>query len=299
MTADSCGKLLRRHLSTQDIISAFNCFLSITQRAVNGHADRSQLRPAGSVGQIVRHGAHEVFAFGLATVCPLARPVKAPSLEDIRIVQMNGEVRDHSTKQRRLVAFDNQHKIRLLVDDLLSDLNLTAHRINCHQRAFDFQHLQQFRDRRDLVALLIDHDLTQRNVICTGPRADHMDGRFTARAIVTSSQSLAVDGDDLAITDFMQSRNPAQQALLELGRPNRCQHLIEPVVRRNAVRQIHEFGHPLPLQPTELGNCHKIIGSANHRTHRDRYNTQQRVSDLPATWIRQLRKVIAQLHTSL
>ena len=126
VASNGSGKLLARQLSTQNVITTFDRFLPVTQRAGDRHADRSQLRPAGGIGQVVRHGTHEGFAFGLATMCLLVRPVKTAAFEDVVITQVKGEVRDHSIKQSRLVAFDRQDIIRLLIHDRFSDFHLTA-----------------------------------------------------------------------------------------------------------------------------------------------------------------------------
>ena len=128
------------------------------QRAVDRHADRSQLRPAGCIGQVVRHNAHEGFAFGLATMCLLVRPVKTAAFEDVVITQVKGQVGDRSIKQCRLVAFDRQDIIRLLIHDRFSNFHLAAHRVDGDQRALDFQHLQQFRDA--VISLLFSSNTT-------------------------------------------------------------------------------------------------------------------------------------------
>jgi hypothetical protein len=79
----------------------------------------------------------------------------------------------------------------------------------------------------------------------------------------------------------------------------RRQHLIEPIVRGNAIREVQKLRQPLPLQPSELSDRHEVIRTADHGTDRDHDNRQQRVSDLPATWVRQLREVFLQLPTSV
>ena len=114
---------------------------------------------ARNFGQVVRHSAHEVFPFGFATVCFLVRPVKAVAFENIGIVQVNREVIDHSVVQSRLVAFDRQYIIRLLIHDRFSDLHLTTHRVDRDQRAFNLQHLQQFWDG-NVISLLFSSATT-------------------------------------------------------------------------------------------------------------------------------------------
>lgn len=44
--------------------------------------------------------------------------------------------------QRRLIAFERQDIVGLLIDDLLSDCALTAHGVDGDDRALDLQHRQ-------------------------------------------------------------------------------------------------------------------------------------------------------------
>ena len=76
----------------------------------------------------------------------------------------------------------------------------------------------KFGNRRDLVALLVDHRLTQAEMIGRGPGTDHVNGRLAGGFIVTASERLAVDGHHLSRRDFVQRGDPTQQAPFELGR---------------------------------------------------------------------------------
>ena len=71
--------------------------------------------------------------------------------------------------ERRLVLLDGQDVVGFGLTDLLGDLLLAAHRIDRDQCPGDLQQLQQFRNRRDLVGFLLDHDLTQRQLVLRGP----------------------------------------------------------------------------------------------------------------------------------
>ena len=55
-----------------------------------------------------------------------------------------------------LIAFDRQHVVGALITDCLRGLLLAMHGIQRHDRACQFQQLQEFRYRRDLVGILID-----------------------------------------------------------------------------------------------------------------------------------------------
>jgi hypothetical protein len=60
-----------------------------------------------------------------------------------------------------LIAFQRENVVGLLVDHLLGDLALAAHRINGHDRPLDRQHVQKLRDSNDFVRLFRDLDLPQ------------------------------------------------------------------------------------------------------------------------------------------
>ena len=68
-----------------------------------------------------------------------------------------------------LIRLDRQYIVGLRLDDLAGDLRLTAHGVDGHQAAGDIQQFQQLGDGGDLVALLIDDDLTQADVVGGGP----------------------------------------------------------------------------------------------------------------------------------
>ena len=58
----------------------------------------------------------------------------------------------------------------------------------------------------------------------------------------------------------MQGRDPTQQALLELGRLDRSQNRVEPIVRRDAGAEIEKLRQPLPLLAAEVGDGDEIVG---------------------------------------
>src|SRR5918994_2301295 len=54
--------------------------------------------------------------------------------------------------QGALVVLERENIVSLLVEDLARDGALAPHRVNGHDGAVDRQHVQQFRDRHDLVS---------------------------------------------------------------------------------------------------------------------------------------------------
>ena len=82
------------------------------------------------------------------------------------------------------------HPEAAAVDGLLRYLSLAAHRIDRDNRPFSTQHqqFQQFRNRHDLmvllIVLLIQDDLSKADGVGRGPDADHVDRRLAAYRII-------------------------------------------------------------------------------------------------------------------
>ena len=87
----------------------------------------------------------------------------------------------------RLVSFRRQAIVCFRLDDPPRNLGLTTHRVDGDERTCDFQHLQQFGNRRDLVTLGVHDDLSQTNMIGGRPGADHMDRRLTRCSVKTTA----------------------------------------------------------------------------------------------------------------
>jgi hypothetical protein len=138
----------------------------------------------------------------------------------------------------------------------------------------------------------VDHRLTQADVVRRGPGADQVDRRLARRRVEAPPQRLAVDGHHLPGGDLVQRGDPTQQTPLELRRHERGQHRVEPVVRRDAVRQVEKLLQPLPFLPAPLGDGDEIIGPRHNRTDRNGDDVDQRIRDLPPSRIGQRKEVI-------
>ena len=75
---------------------------------------------------------------------------------------------DIFTKFTLITLQDNQI-IRLLITGFFANFALDTHRINGHDRAFDLQQFQQFRDGRDLIGFVIRLALSEKEFLITGP----------------------------------------------------------------------------------------------------------------------------------
>ena len=137
--------------------------------------------------------------------------------------------------------------------------------------------------------------LSQTNAIRRRPGAHHVNRCLAAGRVETAAQRFAVDGNDLPAGNLMQRRDPTEQSFLELGRFDRGQNRVEPIVRRDAARQVEKPREPCAFRSAELGDGHKIIGSRDHGTDGNHDDVDQRIRHLSATWIREFGEVILNL----
>ena len=67
-----------------------------------------------------------------------------------------GEEQRRVLVQAGLIAFEREDIIRAFVDDTPGDLLLRPHGVDRHDRALKVEHVQELRDRRNLVGLSIN-----------------------------------------------------------------------------------------------------------------------------------------------
>ena len=193
--------------------------------------------------------------------------------------------RTFSVQRGRMALHRHQDVVGLRGDDVVSDLGLTAQRVDRHQTAGKFQDLQQLRDRGDRVAFVIDHHWAPRDPIGRGPRADHVNrglaaGRSEAARSLNDrvrglhpcsslggTDLLTVDRHDLTIADFVQSGDPTQQTLLELGGIDRREEGVEPIVRRKASTQIQKLRQPLLPGASPHGDGQAAMATKSSAPH--------------------------------
>ncbi len=170
------GETTGRDELAQDVIAIFTDRLAIALGDVDGNSNRLQTGPTRTVRQIFGNRTDHVVTSLLSAV-PffISRMVTHPDAREV-VLHMIREVVDDPLMQCGLVILDGQAKIRAHADDLLRDLGLTTHRVNSDHCARQFKHFQQFRNGRDLVALGVDDDLSQANVIRCRPSAHHVNG---------------------------------------------------------------------------------------------------------------------------
>ncbi len=89
-----------------------------------------------------------------------------------QLFQVVAEELSDLLKPLALIVFDGNHEVAFLGHDLLGDRLLAADGVNGHDRVGEVPSRQQFGNRRDLVGLVVGGDLTEREPLLAGPRAD-------------------------------------------------------------------------------------------------------------------------------
>lgn len=185
----------------------------------------------------------------------------------------------HRLGQRGLVVLDPDDVAGTLVDQLLHDRLLAAHRVHRHRGTAQVQSGQQLRNCGDLVALGLRPDLPQRHALAAVP-GRHQVQRPVGRA--RAAQRLAVDGDVLLRQTRADLRHPAAKAGLEPHRVQHREHPAERVVRCDALLEGQETPQPLQLELAPLAHIDPVLGAGRHRAQRRQPQFLQRVLEAPA-----------------
>ena len=146
-----------------------------------------------------------------------------------------------------MVGFERQHIVCLLVCDLGRDVFLAAHGVDGDDASLDVERAQQLGDRRDLVGLVVDFDLSQHQAVVRRPCADDIgDGRaFVQRA----AQRFAIDGDHIAGERRADALNPFYETVQKRIGVDGGKHAVERVARRDAVGQFEKRLEPIHYIP--------------------------------------------------
>lgn len=110
----------------QDVIPHLATGFAIADGLADGNADRLEMGPAITVGQIVGNGTDVVRAVFLATMSLLAgRMVSGPDTGEV-VLQMLVEEFDDPGMQRRLICLYRQAVVGVFSDDRLGDFGLAS-----------------------------------------------------------------------------------------------------------------------------------------------------------------------------
>ena len=119
----------------------------------------------------IRHGGAPAFHSSMAGGLGLMRALGQPPIR-LRISPLAAQL--DIGIPGAWMAFEREEVIRLLLDDGLGNLLLGPHRINRDETPGQFQEGQSLRDRRDLVALLLDGHLAQHETCLCSPSTHHV-----------------------------------------------------------------------------------------------------------------------------
>ena len=82
----------------------------------------------------------------------------------------------HGFVQGRMIAFQGEHVISLLVNDLAGYRGLAAHGGTRHDAAFQGEQPEEFRDGRDFIGMGLGFELAEHQLGFGHPGADHLRG---------------------------------------------------------------------------------------------------------------------------
>lgn len=165
------------------------------------------------------------------------------------VLDGTGERQPNVGEELAVVPPERQHVVALARHDLGGDLFLTAHRVDRHDRLFQVENLQQLRDGRDLVRLLVGGDLPERDAAIRRPGAHDVQRPQAVLLVVRAAQRLAVDGDAtrtggrVVLVRQGQSAEPLAEAVLEQDGVEQTQHAPKRILAGDAVRQGQMLSH--------------------------------------------------------
>ena len=210
VTPHGIGETTTGYITTQNVIADGDAHLAIADRVVDRDPDRLQVLPTFRIRKILRYRTDQIVAQVFAAVCVLFRFESSHRIACEVILQMIVEESYQTCVQRGLISFRGQAVVCLGVDNLGSDFRLATHRVNRDQSTRNLNQFKQFGDRRNLITLGIDDDLTETDMIGGSPRADHVNRRFTTGFVVAATERLTIDRNDLSVTDLLERSDPMQ-----------------------------------------------------------------------------------------
>lgn len=178
----------------------------------------------------------------------------------------------YGCRQLALVPLDCQLVITVLAGNCLGNLGLAGHRINRHEGSVQVEHLDQFRNCGDFIALIVSFKLAQYQLVGTSVGVHHMDGTLLIISIVGGAQILAINGNHLTTCQGMYRIHPAQEAVAKLGRVNTCDQTSKGNVNRHTVFKEILFKKPLMVTKNIFANVCSALATGYHGADRTKQN---------------------------
>ena len=166
-------------------------------------------------------------------------------------------------------------------DDLGGDPDLAAHGVDRDQRTFELagfgEFVEKVRDGGDLVSLLRNADLRQRQTGGCGVGAQRMQGLEAFAAIMGATCRFAVDGDEI-MPIRPQRDHPTCKAAPEQGRTDPIDEATQPALTRNTMMEVREMPQKVEMFLAPGDNIVKVIAPCDRSA---RYDFTQGIDDTP------------------
>ncbi len=190
--------------------------------------------------------------------------------------------------QRALVAFQGENVVGRLIDHLLRDVALAAHRIDSDDRPFDRQHVEKLRDCHDLIGLLRHFDLTEHEALARGEGGNLMDGGLRALLVAGSAHGLAIDCDHPR-GNSRHRGHPGDEAALECIGVQGGEDVAEVIMGRRAILERAETAQQSELPGAEEGDLGEAFRAGQYGQQTQKQHLVERIGHLAAlAWVRQV-----------
>ena len=184
----------------------------------------------------------------------------------------------------RLVALEGEQVVGLMGDDLVGDPDLAAHGVDRDQRTFELagfgEFVEKVRDGGDLVGLLRNADLRQRQTGGCGVGAQRMQGLETFTAIMGATCRFAVDGDEI-MPIWPQRCHPTCKAAPEQGRTDPIDEATQPALARNTMMEVGEMPQKVEVFLAPGDNIVEVIAPCDRGARHQQQDLTQGIGDTP------------------
>ena len=162
-----------------------------------------------------------------------------------------------------------------VVDDLLGNVTL------CHNSAFDGQHVQELGDGDDLIGLVGNLDLSQRQALTSSEGRNHMDRCLGASLLKGTSQRLAINGHDLG-WNSRQRGHPGYKTALKLFGIQRGKDVAQMVMGGRSMLKSQKPAQKIELFLAKPGNIDDGLCASQDCQQAQQQNLVERVHHLAA-----------------
>ena len=171
-----------------------------------------------------------------------------------------------------LIALEGEQVVGLVGDDFVGDLDLAAHGVDGHERAFELLGLRELIEKigngGDLVGLFRHAKLRQDQPCIGGVGAERMQGLEPLAPVVGTARRLAVDRNEL-MPVRPQRRHPILKAAPEQDRIDPIDEAAHPALAGNPVMELRKPPQKREMVPAPGDDIVEIVarrdGGAGHQ----------------------------------